>query len=104
MVQVIPNKEYYSVLEWKIRIFLTHSANMEEKLPLKKRLPTWLSCYFLSLLNLLDVIREYRPIRNIWEGATQGEGIFRFVKPNVSYGIRRPWENATMKTLMRKIQ
>ena len=103
MVQVIPDKEYYSTLERKIRIFLTHFADMEDKLPLKKRLPTWLSCYnFLSLLNVPDVIREYGPIRNIWEGAAQGEGILRFVKPNVSNGMRRAWEHATMKTLMRK--
>jgi hypothetical protein len=103
MVREIPNEEYYSTLDRKIRIFLTHFADMEERLPLKKRLPTWLSCYnFLSLLNLPDVIRDYGPIRNIWEGAAQGEGILRFVKPNVSNGMRRAWENATMKTLMRK--
>jgi hypothetical protein len=103
MVESIPGEEYYSILERKIRVFLTHFADMEEKLPLKKKLPSWLSCYnFLSLLNLPDVIRNYGPIRNIWEGAAQGEGILRFVKPNVSNGMRRAWENATMKALMRK--
>jgi hypothetical protein len=103
MVQEIPEEEYFSTLERKIRIFLTHFADMEEKLPSKKQLPCWLSCYnFLSLLNLPDVIRDYGPIRNIWEGAAQGEGILRFVKPNVSNGMRRAWENATMKALMRK--
>jgi hypothetical protein len=103
MVQSIPGEEYYSILERKIRIFLTHFADMEDKLPSKKKLPSWLSCYnFLSLLNLPDVIRNYGPIRNIWEGAAQGEGVLRFVKPNVSNGMRRAWENATMKALMRK--
>jgi hypothetical protein len=103
MVELIPGEEYYSILERKIRVFLTHFAEMEEKLPLKTKLPTWLSCYnFLSLLNLPDVIRNYGPIRNIWEGAAQGEGVLRFVKPNVSNGMRRAWENATMKALMRK--
>ena len=103
MVQEITSEAYYTVLARKIRIFLTHFADMEEALPTKKRLPTWLSCYnFLSLLNLPDVIRQYGPIRNIWEGAAQGEGILRFVKPNVSNGMRRAWEYATMRTLMRK--
>ena len=103
MVQEIPGEEYYSVLERKIRMFLTHFADMEENLPSKKKLPSWLSCYnFLSLLNLPDVIRNYGPLRNIWEGAAQGEGVLRFVKPNVSNGMRRAWEKATMRALMRK--
>ena len=103
MVPEVTNGECYSALDRKTRMFLTHFADMEERLPLRKRLPTWLSCYnFLSLLNLPDVIRDYGPIRNIWEGAAQGEGVLRFVKPNVSNGMRRAWEKATMKTLMRK--
>jgi hypothetical protein len=103
MVPEVTNGECCSALDRKTRMFLTHFADMEERLPLRKRLPTWLSCYdFLSLLNLPDVIRDYGPIRNIWEGAAQGEGVLRFVKPNVSNGMRRAWEKATMKTLMRK--
>jgi hypothetical protein len=74
MVESVPGKECCSILEWKIRVFLTHFADMEEKLPLKKKVPSWLSCHdFLSLLNLPDVIRNYG--RNIWEGAAQGEGV-----------------------------
>ena len=103
MIDEIPNHEYYTVLERKIRIFLTHFADMEDKLPRKKQLPQWLSAYnFLSLLNLPDVVRQYGPIRNIWEGGPQGEGVLRFVKPNMLNGMRRAWEISTMKTLMRK--
>ena len=103
MVEEIPNEEYYSTLERKIRIFLTHFADMEDQLPRKKDLPQWLSSYnFMSLLNLPEVIRQYGPIRNIWEGGPQGEGVLRFVKPNMLNGMRRAWELSTMKTLMRK--
>jgi hypothetical protein len=104
MIEEIPNEEYYAVLERKIRIFLTHFADMEDQMPRgKKQMPQWLSAYnFLSLLNLPDVVRRYGPIRNVWEGGAQGEGVLRFVKPNVKNGMRRAWELATMKTLMRK--
>ena len=103
MIDEIPNGQYYAVLERKVRIFLTHFADMEDKLPSKKKLPQWLSAYnFMSLLNLTDVIRQYGPIRNIWEGGAQGEGVLRFVKPNMLNGMRRAWELSTMKTLMRK--
>ncbi len=103
MIEAIPNEEYYSSLERKIRIFLTHFADMEDKLPSKKKLPQWLSAYnFMSLLNLPDVIRQYGPVRNIWEGGAKGEGVLRFVKPNMLNGMRRSWEMSSMKTLMRK--
>jgi hypothetical protein len=103
MIEEIPNSECYLRLERKIRIFLTHFADMEDQLPRKKDLPQWVSSYnFLSLLNLPDVIRQYGPIRNIWEGGPQGEGVLRFVKPNMLNGMRRAWELSTMKTLMRK--
>jgi len=103
MIEEIPNGQYYAVLERKIRIFLTHFADMEDKLPSKKKLPQWLSAYnFMSLLNLPDVIRQYGPIRNIWEGGAQGEGVLRFVKPNMLNGMRRAWELSSMKNLMRK--
>ena len=66
MVEAIPNAEYYCTLERKVRIFLTHFADMEDKLPSKKKLPQWILAYnFLSLLNLPDVIRQYGPIRHI---------------------------------------
>lgn len=103
MIDEIPDESYYSDLERKIRIFLTLFADMEDNLPSKKELPQWLSSYnFMSLLNLPDVIRRYGPIRNIWEGGPQGEGVLRFVKPNMLNGMRRNWELSTMKTLMWK--
>jgi hypothetical protein len=103
MVEEVPNEQYYNRLERKIRIFLTHFADMEDKLPRKREMPQWLSSFnFLSLLNLPGIVREYGPIRNIWEGGPQGEGVLRFVKPNMLNGLRRAWEIASMKTLMRK--
>jgi hypothetical protein len=103
MIDEIPDEEYYTLLERKIRIFLTHFADMEDTMPRKKRLPQWLSAYnFLSLLNLPEVVRQYGPIRNIWEGGAQGEGVLRFVKPNMNNGMRRSWELSCMKILMRK--
>jgi hypothetical protein len=103
MVEEIPNFEYYMLLERKIRIFLCHFADMEEQMPQKKGLPQWLSSYnFLSLLNLPEVVRQFGPLRNLWEGGPQGEGILRFVKPNMLNGMRRSWELSSMSTLMWK--
>jgi hypothetical protein len=103
MVEEIPNQQCCMLLERKIRIFLTHFADMEEQMPQKKGLPQWLSSYnFLSLLNLPRVVHLFGPLRNLWEGGPQGEGVLRFVKPNMLNGMRRSWELSTMNTLMWK--
>jgi hypothetical protein len=93
MVESIEDESYYISVEQSIRVFLTHFADMDEKLKRKSESVSWLSSYnFLSLLNLPDIIREYGPLRLIWEGGSMGEGFLRFVKPNINQGLRKGWE------------
>jgi hypothetical protein len=70
MIEEIPNKECCADPERKIRMFLTHFADMEDQMPRgKKQMPQWLlACKFLLLLNLPDTVRRCGPIRDIWEG------------------------------------
>jgi len=57
---------------------------------------------FICLLNIPNVIRNYGPIRNIWEGATQGEGFIRVIKPELSAGLRKNWQVSKMKKLLQQ--
>jgi hypothetical protein len=103
MVESIQNDSYYLSVERSVRIFLTHFSDMDQKLKRKSEVPSWLSSYnFLSLLNLPDIIREYGPLRLIWEGDSMGEGFLRFVKPNMGRGLRKGWECSTLQTLLRE--
>jgi hypothetical protein len=103
MVESIEDESYYVNVERTIRVFLTHFADMDEKLKRKSESVSWLSSYnFLSLLNLPDIIREYGPLRLIWEGGSMGEGFLRFVKPNINQGLRKGWERSTLQTLLRE--
>jgi hypothetical protein len=102
MVEQIDSEEYYVELERTIRVFLTRFADLEEHLAKKNVLPSWLAAFnCLSLLNLPGIVRQYGPIRNIWEGAWVGEGFLRFAKPAVVHGLRKFWERSTMNNLMR---
>jgi hypothetical protein len=110
MVESIDDSSYYSSLERMIRVFLTHFADMDAKLqrPVSKKtkkrslVPSWVSSYnFLSLLNLPDIVREYGPIRLIWEGGTPGEGFLRTAKPCIPFGLRKGWEMSTMTKLLK---
>ncbi|KAL7567106.1 hypothetical protein ACA910_009435 [Epithemia clementina (nom. ined.)] len=55
--------------------------------------PSWVTLYnFMSLLNLPDAVRQFGPLRNIWEGGTQGEGFLRYEKREMSMGLRNNWQ------------
>ena len=42
------------------------------------------------LLRLPEIMRQYGPLREFWEGSIRGEGIFRFLKPLVRRGVHNP--------------
>lgn len=103
MVEQIDDDNYYTELDRKVRVFLTHYAEMDSRIAALGATPSWLtSGNFLSLLNLSDIVRRYGPIRNIWEGYWMGEGILRFIKPDMIHGLRKFWCRSTMTSLMRK--
>jgi hypothetical protein len=75
-----------------IKIFLSHFSDFEKKVSTRneKQPPGWLSKYnFPCLLNLPEVLSEFGPIRNLWEGGYQGEGYLRKAKPRLANGLKK---------------
>ena len=46
---------------------------------------------FVGLLNVPDVLREFGPLRDLWEGSYQGEGSIRDSKPKLVNGLQTNW-------------
>ena len=102
MVEQIDDQKYHVELERSIRVFLTRFADMEEHLAKLNALPSWLASFnCLSLLNLPRIVRQFGPIRNLWEGSWVGEGFLRFAKPAVKTGLRKFWQRSTMTSMAR---
>ena len=57
---------------------------------------------FICLLNIPSVIQKYGPIRIIWEGAKQGEGYIRVIKPELSLCLQNNWHMSKMKKLVQQ--
>lgn len=77
----------------RIKIFLTLYDRLEQKLYPGRPSPGWVSSYnFSSLLNTPDSMTQYGPLRNLWEGGYQGEGILRYVKQEANHGMRKNWQ------------
>jgi hypothetical protein len=57
----------------------------------RKVIPPWLSKYnFVCLLNVPDVMQQFGPIRNYWEGGKLGEKILQVAK-GTWYGFTKNW-------------
>ena len=86
-----------------IKVFLTLFERLDEGLRESGNDSAWVSSYnFVCLLNLPMLMEKYGPLRNLWEGAFQGEGILRFVKPEIGMGVRVNWSANVMLNLLRE--
>ena len=65
--------------------------------------PSWITSYnFCCLLNYPELIEEFGPLRNLWEGGGMGEKILRLVKPSWN-GFRKNWQLNKMDKVLRKM-
>jgi len=87
--------------ERHIRIFLSCMEKFDEGMRASTDKPTWVTSYnFVCLLNLPDVMREFGPLRNLWEGGGQGEKVLSMVKPHW-HGYGKNWQQNMMEKLLK---
>ena len=88
-----------------IKIFLSRYSTFEKKVSNRndanQQPPSWVAKYnFPCLLNLADVLSQFGPIRNLWEGGYQGEGYLRKAKPKLANGLKTNWQVNTAKGML----
>jgi hypothetical protein len=102
MVRVV-TEAYLSDLERHIKIFLNAYEVFDRANRTSQGIPSWVSSYnFCCLLNYPNVIKEFGPLRNLWEGGGMGEKVLRLVKPNW-YGFRKNWQINKLDQVLRKM-
>lgn len=82
-----------------IKIFLSRLASCDKILNPDEKKPYWVSKYtYPCLLNLPDHMRQFGPLKNLWEGAVRGEGSIQGMKPiHGTMGVRIDWALQVMK-------
>ena len=89
--------EQVAEVQHQIKCFLSFYDALDKRIPAKKNkkqknVPTWLQSYnFVCLLNLPDVMSNYGPLPNLWEGGGQGEKVLSRLKP-LHNGYRAGWQ------------
>ena len=88
--------------ERHIKIFLNTFETFDAPLRTEKDTPTWISSYnFVCLLNIPKMIRDFGPLRNLWEGGGQREKIVSLIQPSW-VGYRKNWQANSMDSLLKK--
>ena len=69
----------------------------------KTHLSKWLTCgNFLCLLNIPRIMKQFGPLRNLWEGKIHGEQIIRSVKPEVATVFLSRWHTCLLERIHKK--
>ena len=97
------NSSAITEIERAIHIFLSRYAEFDVHVGDGSATPTWIGAYnFMSLLNLPDALREFGPLRPLWEGGYLGEGYLRTIKPLLCAGLRKNWEVNVLTNVLLK--
>jgi hypothetical protein len=82
-----------------IKIFLSKLASCDKMMNKDAEKPYWISSYtYPCLLNLPDHMRQFGPLKNVWEGAARGEGYLKTMKPlHGTIGLRPGYPIQIMK-------
>ena len=80
---------------------LNSDLMIENKISSMKKIPIWISSWdFVCLLNLPDAMRQFGPLRNLWEGSYQGEGYLQIAKKHMKTGLRGNWTFNALKKIL----
>jgi hypothetical protein len=69
------------IADFQIKLFLTRLVDCDKKINPDAKVPFWISSYtYPCLLNLPAHMKEFGPLKNLWEGGVRGEGFLPYVK------------------------
>ena len=85
-----------------IKRFLSSYHAVDKELINETDKPGWLTSYnFLCLLNIPDLMKQYGPIANLWEGGYDGERFSQELKHRLKGGLIDNWHRNLLKKLGR---
>jgi hypothetical protein len=86
--------------EYAIRIYLSVYENVDGKLRAKEGKSSLVKKYnFMALMNLPSTMVLFGPLRCLWEGGMQGEGYIKYVKEQLTQGLRKNWAENLLKNV-----
>ena len=90
LMQTEMNEDLISESDLSIRIYLRMVEELNNALRNKNDKPIWISrSNYLSLLNLLEQMKFFGPLRMYWEGGWKGEGIIQEMKEIIRDGLKK---------------
>ena len=88
--------------ERHIKVFLNAFHAFDLRFDKKDDIPSWISSYnFMCLLNLPSVMERFGPLRLLFEGGKNGEGVLPPLKDHLSMGLRKNWPVNVITNILR---
>jgi hypothetical protein len=91
-------------LRFSVKRFMTDFENVDAKVRPKRNKARWVTTFNIAgLQNIIEEMWCMGPLRNFWEGGFGGEGYLRLMKPQITMGLRKNWQQNLMKKLFRNM-
>jgi hypothetical protein len=101
------DEDHILEVERHVKLFLSMFDKFDSCMRGEKDTPTWITSFnYICLLNIADAMREFGPMRNLWEGGSQGEAFLRVVKPQTTAANsvgRKNWQVNLMLKILRNM-
>ena len=92
-----------SELRFSIKRFMTDFELMDQVLRPNRAKPRWVTTYNVAgLQNIISAMWMIGPLRNYWEGSYRGEAYFKLMKPLITMGLRKNWQQNILKRMLKR--
>ena len=97
------NQQLVNELQFVVKHFMTDFELLDLVLRPKRSKPRWVTTYNVAgLPNIITAMWLIGPLRNYWEGSYRGEAYLWLLKPIVSMGLRKNWQQNTLKRMLKR--
>jgi len=89
--------------ELHIKYFLSYFETFDRAMRRSNESPSWITSYnYICLTNIPQILKNFGPVRNLWEGGGQGEKIVGLLRP-LWNGYRLNWHKNIMDNILKQM-
>jgi hypothetical protein len=91
-------------LRFAVKRFMMDFEILDSSVRPNRKKPRWVTTYNIAgVQNIIETMWWVGPLRNFWEGGFKGEGFLRFMKQEITMGLRLNWQVNLLRRMYRRI-
>jgi hypothetical protein len=95
-------QQHLGNLKFAVKRFMMDFEILDSSVRPKREKPRWVTTFNIAgLQNIIGTMWWLGPLRNFWEGGFKGEGFLKFMKQEITMGLRLNWQVNVLRRMYR---